>query len=127
MPIDDSCCRFLNCDCKYFFPLKFQDEHICKGCGHDIDIHTSNANFYSNDSFSAPPSAHTPQYRNATTDSRPPPIFLGSLTPHHNNFLPGISGVTTETVARSATTNLNLIKLSQEFSPCDRRKKKTGK
>ena len=127
MSTDDSRCGFPNCDCKNFIPLKFQDKCLYKGCGHDIDLHAANVNLYFNASFATPPSAPTPQYRNVATDSRPPLTCLGPPTTHHSNFVSSIARETVKTTARSATSDYELIKLSQKFAQCDRPKKKTGK
>ena len=113
MSTNNSRCHFPNCDCKFFILLKFQDKHLYKGGSHDIDRHTASVNFSPNVSFPTTPSAPTPQYCHVTTDSKHAPNFQGPPTPHHNNFLPIMPRENTETVARSATSNLQLMKLSQ--------------
>ena len=120
MSTNDSRCLFTNCDCKMFISLKFQDKCLCKGCGHDTDLHTASVNFSPNALFVTPPSAPTPQCFHVPTDSNHAPTCQGTLMPHCNNFLPSPHCETTETVDCSATTNLQLMKIIQEFAPCDR-------
>ena len=70
MSIDESHCRFSNCDCKFFIPIKFQDKQLYKACDHGIDLHTESSNSISNASFETPPPAPTPQCCCATTESK---------------------------------------------------------
>ena len=121
MSTHDYHCHFLNTDCNFFNPLKLQDEHLCKACGYDIDLHANSGNFIPNASFVTPSPAPTPLWCYARTESNSEHASQGPPTPDHDNFLPIIPGMTSENVARSAINNHQLLKLSNEFSPSNQK------
>ena len=127
MSTDDSYCRFPNCDCKIFIPLKFQDKFLCRGCSHYTDLHAESVNFCTNASFATPLSSPTPQHCYTKTESKPEPTSQRLPTPNHDNFIPLMPRVTEETLSHSVTTNHQILKLSHEFSLCDRSKTIFGK
>ena len=97
MSTDDSHCRFLNCACKFFIPLKFHDEGIYKACSYNIYLHTDGANVIPNASFSTPPLAPRSQCCRASTESKSEHTSQEPPTSKHDNFLPLTPSETSET------------------------------